>query len=513
MKRTWNDVVSTVRAMTGRKPNASSKGFEYTRSILDHLCLTEYLDTLTIIHVAGTKGKGTTCTFASNLLEKSYNKKVGLFTSPHLFDVRERIQINNKFISKEQFTEYFFQVHEAIHKMTSGDESELDLESAKRENFFRFMFLLSLFIFKRENVDVAVIEVGIGGRLDTTNIINKPAVCGITALGMDHMDILGETIEDITREKAGIMKEGVICFSNTQLFHPSMRAILQAESIRYNAPLVFIDTDVFPFSTMPILKMTGQHFIENASLGLALARTVCGIQVSQPISLSESNTLMHVTMDGRSQEIDMRSVLQDNITSMGAAGSDYTETPILHSKSINLQNSKLFLDGAHNTESMRAMVESGWYFPTVSIDTSDRVVETPRKRIVILYSTRDPLSMLQGLVPYAQHIDRVIFALIPSPRQTSSILGAYEDDILRNIEFVKQCKVLMPSVPCFNCDKAFLQMQDIFDIIDVTSEETDDGDLKDSGVANVDNPHKGANILFTGSILFVGHVLKIIKYH
>ncbi|TAQ87649.1 hypothetical protein B7494_g4013 [Chlorociboria aeruginascens] len=184
----------------------------------------EDLKRLNIVHVAGTKGKGTTCAYVESILsayQTSHGipKKIGLFTSPHLIAVRERIRINASTISSDLFTKYFFQVWDALSSPSlSSPPPEIPM-------YFRFLTLLSYHIFLSEDVDVAVYETGVGGEYDGTNIVESPAVTGITSLGIDHTFSLGETIEEIAWHKAGIQKAGVKSFTVNQV--PSAMDIIK----------------------------------------------------------------------------------------------------------------------------------------------------------------------------------------------------------------------------------------------------------------------------------------------
>uniref|UniRef100_A0A8B9S937 Folylpolyglutamate synthase n=1 Tax=Apteryx owenii TaxID=8824 RepID=A0A8B9S937_APTOW len=172
----------------------------------------EDLDRLNIIHVTGTKGKGSVCAFAERVL-RSYGLKTGFYSSPHLVQVRERIRINGQPISKELFSKYFWLVYNRL-------EETKDPAHASMPAYFRFLTIMAFHVFLQEKVDLAVVEVGIGGAYDCTNIIRKPVVCGVSSLGIDHTSILGDTLEKIAWQKGGIFKPGVPAFTVAQPERP-----------------------------------------------------------------------------------------------------------------------------------------------------------------------------------------------------------------------------------------------------------------------------------------------------
>ena len=154
-----------------------------------------------IIHVAGTNGKGSVCAFLQQIfLESGYH--VGMFTSPHLITTRERFRIDAEMISEELFVEAFnwlaFRLRE--YKAVKADYIP---------TYFERLFFMGMYVFAKAGVDVTVLETGLGGRLDTTNVIQNPTLCILTEIGLDHMTYLGDTIEKIAYEKAGIIKPGV----------------------------------------------------------------------------------------------------------------------------------------------------------------------------------------------------------------------------------------------------------------------------------------------------------------
>lgn len=153
-----------------------------------------------IIHVAGTNGKGSVCAYLSSILEYA-GKKVGLFTSPHLVRINERFQINHQPISDELFLEAYEKVWDAIKSMIK--------DGFYHPTYFEILFALCMVAFERENVEYVVLETGLGGRLDATNVVEHPIATVLTSISLDHTEILGDTIEKIAWEKAGILKKGV----------------------------------------------------------------------------------------------------------------------------------------------------------------------------------------------------------------------------------------------------------------------------------------------------------------
>lgn len=151
---------------------------------------------LKIIHIAGTNGKGSVCSYIDDILKKS-GYKTGLFTSPHLVTIRERIQVDGELISREDFTQYFNKVYETARA------NNLKLA------YFDFFFGAAMLYFDKCKVDYVVLETGLGGSLDATNAVHNPLCCVITTISLEHTAILGDMIKKIAEQKAGIIKQGV----------------------------------------------------------------------------------------------------------------------------------------------------------------------------------------------------------------------------------------------------------------------------------------------------------------
>ena len=150
------------------------------------------------VHIAGTKGKGSTAVFISSILETE-GYKTGLFTSPHIHKLTERIQIGGKEISKTKFSKSFYEMWPDVQLYNEQNPNN-------RITLFEFLTILAFYIFDKENTDINVIEVGLGGKLDSTNILT-PHISIITSISLDHTRILGNTLQEVALQKSGIIKQ------------------------------------------------------------------------------------------------------------------------------------------------------------------------------------------------------------------------------------------------------------------------------------------------------------------
>ncbi|HYV47997.1 MAG TPA: folylpolyglutamate synthase/dihydrofolate synthase family protein [Myxococcaceae bacterium] len=207
---------------------------------------------LPALHVAGTNGKGSTCAFAARGLQLA-GKKVGLYTSPHLVRFNERIQVNGQPIDDATLGA---RVLEVLARYRRRDERPLPL------TFFELGTLVALRHFAEEKVEVAVLETGLGGRLDATNCC-RPAVTAVTPVSFDHMEWLGHTLEAIAREKAGILKPGVPCIVAEQA--PEAMRVIEATANAVGAPL----RAAHPLDAEIPLSLRGPHQRQNAAVALA----------------------------------------------------------------------------------------------------------------------------------------------------------------------------------------------------------------------------------------------------
>ena len=194
------------------------------------------------VHVGGTNGKGSTCAMLSSIL-RCAGYKTGLFTSPHLNTINERFRINGELISDDEFAEITKLVAEACERMTS--------RGYPRPTIFGLITAVGYIYFKRHKCDIVVLEVGMGGRLDATNVIDSSEVSVIASVGLDHTEYLGSTLRQIAAEKAGIIKRDghVVCYSQTR----EVERVIEEECKKQNASLLFADGD------KAVIKSTGVH--------------------------------------------------------------------------------------------------------------------------------------------------------------------------------------------------------------------------------------------------------------
>lgn len=219
---------------------------------------------LACIHIAGTNGKGSTAAFLHKILQEA-GIRTGLFTSPHLIDFTERIQVNGERISKE----------DAVRIGKTLLELEIDTEPA----MFDYCFAMAMIYFKEQGCQLVVLETGLGGRLDSTNVIDAPLLSIITKIGLDHMDILGNTLREIAQEKAGILKPNSRAVIESQT--KEVLTVLQQTCEKLEIPFRLVDTQQivptesgFIYGTQEeyTMKMLGSHQRENAMAAVLAAR-------------------------------------------------------------------------------------------------------------------------------------------------------------------------------------------------------------------------------------------------
>ncbi|KAK1254918.1 hypothetical protein MKX08_008913 [Trichoderma sp. CBMAI-0020] len=237
------------------------------------------------IHVAGTKGKGSVCAYATAVLAKY--RPVGTYTSPHLVNVRERIAINGEPVGKEAFASAFFEVWDrltdaAVREGMAPAEAE---GTASKPFYFRFLTILAWHIFLKEGIKDVVIECGIGGEYDSTNVLPAEAVSAavISQLGIDHVAMLGDTVEKISWHKAGILKPGVKGFTLKLDEQPGVMKVLRERAAEKKAELVEVENEGIERWGGVSGLLKGDFQKKNQALAVMAVREHLGMREDEPL--------------------------------------------------------------------------------------------------------------------------------------------------------------------------------------------------------------------------------------
>ncbi len=291
------------------------------------------------VHIAGTKGKGSTATMLASMLS-ACGYKVGLYTSPHVCDIRERIRINGTVVTQVAMTRLINRISPILEAIQED-----------KPTFFEIFTALAFAHFADEQVDIAVVETGLGGRLDSTNVL-KPAVCGLTSISMDHMHQLGSTLKDIAGEKAGIFKSDVPAVSVQQ--EPEAERVLKLAAKDSRTPLQFTGTDIEFSYRVESSRQAGCH------------SRVC---LTTPLSRFEHLT---VPLLGEHQAVNcgLALALLDQLKAQGMEIDDQRAIEGLRNVSVpgrmELIHSdpRILVDGAHNAASVKALMRGiGHHIP------------------------------------------------------------------------------------------------------------------------------------------------------
>lgn len=285
-------------------------------------------------HIAGTKGKGSTATMLAKMLEAN-DYTVGLYTSPHVVHLHERIAVNSQMISERQMLDLLNRIYAPVEKLSKIDPP----------TFFEIMTALAFMYFVDMKVDIGVIETGLGGRLDSTNVI-KPKVVGITSLSIDHKQQLGNTIDSIAREKAGIFKSGVPAITVEQ--EPAAMRVLKSEAVAIKVPLSITGVDIDFSYRFETSREHGPH------------TRIC---LTTPTSKFEH---LRVPLHGRHQAINcgLALAMLDKLKADGYKIDNEKATEGLNKVSLAgrmemiCEDPRIMVDAAHNAASIRALIQA-----------------------------------------------------------------------------------------------------------------------------------------------------------
>jgi len=339
------------------------------------------------IHVAGTNGKGSTSAMIEAGL-RAAGIRTGLYTSPHLVEPTERIQIAGRPLSESQFADAFTRVHEVAERMLAA--GELDLHPT----YFETVTAMAFVSFAEERVDTVVLEVGLGGRLDATNVIAQPLACVLTPISMDHTDFLGPTLVSIAGEKAAIIKRGVPVVCAEQSLEAMdvierearrMRASMQAAGQQWHVSvergrLVYQDDRGLMDLAAP--RLFGRHQFDNAGLAIATLRAIDTLKV--PHAAFEAG-IVGAEWPARMQRLSSGALI-----------------------ALGPQGSELWLDGGHNAEGGRVAA--------AALGDLEERVSRPLVVIAGMMANKDAGAFLSNFAGLTRHI-----IAVPIPDQDNAM--------------------------------------------------------------------------------------------
>lgn len=342
------------------------------------------------IHVAGTNGKGSTCQMISRVLTES-GLKTGLFISPYITDFRERIQINNEMIGKDELTKAVEFISPLLDKLS--EQGIIITE-------FEFLTAVAFYLYKENDCDIIVCETGLGGLLDSTNLIEKPLCSVLTKIDLDHTAILGDTLELITKQKCGIIKVNSITVSATQseacdpiikkTASDKSNKLYSASDIEFSDVKLSLDGSKFTYNgTVFTLPLIGEHQLDNAKTAICTLNAL------------KENGLINFTID------DLKS------------GFEKATNPARFE--LLCKSPVIVLDGAHNVNGVTAFKNA-----------TERFVGKNRMLLVGMLKDKDvetSLSLLKGMFDVAVVTD------VPNPRnmdcyELADICRKYFDKVI-----------------------------------------------------------------------------------
>lgn len=350
------------------------------------------------VHITGTKGKGSTSLMMASILMAS-GYKVGLYTSPHLEHLEERFVVDGKQISSEVLVELVREIRSAVDQLDAEAEARGDLEGGP--TFFEVTTAMAMLHFAREKVDIAVLEVGLGGRLDSTNVC-RPIATAITSISFDHMRQLGNTLDAIAREKAGIIKPGVPMICGVLANEP--REAIEAIASEQRAPLVQLGKE-FEAIDLGASPSGGQLLHYREPSGREGAWELNDVELAMPGAHQVRNGAIAIAI---CHQLVQQGYRISPATIRQGLGSARAQARI---ERVNIRPA-VILDVAHNVASIEALAD------VISQQFS------AHWKILILASSRDKetSAMLGALLPLFDHVILTCYLLNPRAVEPPQLL-------------------------------------------------------------------------------------------
>ena len=336
------------------------------------------------IHVAGTNGKGSTCFYISRIL-KAHGLKAGLFTSPHLVSMKERFVFDGELITDEEFIEIFNKVKSRCEMF---DDEE---RAAMHPSFFEFLFLMFMEWMNKKKADVVVLETGLGGMLDATNIFERPDVCVICSVGMDHTKELGNTVESIAGQKAGIIKENVplVLWDNGEAVN---NVIVKKAKEKHSKVFMLKEKNIKDFAC------------DEKHIAFSLDYEYDNLKFVHDLSVWLPTPALYQRINSSLALLTSKVFLKDAFEEKKAL--EVLKEGYFHGRFEEVERG-FFVDGAHNEDAVLRLLES---------------VSTLKGKKVIIFGAckdKDYEKMLK-LIADSKHFDTIILTNIDSARAVDS---------------------------------------------------------------------------------------------
>lgn len=428
------------------------------KTYMKRISLDDFPTSIDVVHITGTKGKGSTSCLCESILRRHYGRRTGLFTSPHLVDIRERIRINGQPVAKAVFGQVYWQVRERLEAYDKSNNTNKDYDDDDDlpvlPGYFRMLTLMALHTFANylPRLDVIILEVGMGGRYDATNILDttrRNVVCGVTLLDLDHTRVLGNTLEEIAWEKGGIFQsiKGTapksdiptdttttseatsderffVLDSNIQSVVSVFEKCAKEDNNERKIKLVGSTSKAIPDHV--VIGLPGSHQRLNAELAVALSDAVEKLSSSSGKTTRKRKhtdslyeALERATWPGRCQTVPLEgATLPTNLR----------------------------LDGSHTPISLKAGYE--WFCEvSISQSTISTTAKTNSTKRILVFNCsheRNPVELLQLLLPATGAIpfEKVYFCRSDFARP-SAVTKANAEDLLKH-QGIQVRKDLLP---------------------------------------------------------------------